>query len=716
MSAILEGTSENVKPILGAEQLKFSAAGKTQPAQLTIAATLGAVELATLREKHPRLKKVEAIATQHRFLHWELEYADLFRTRGGFDLILGNPPWIKFEWNAGNVLGDFEPLHVLRGASAPELKPLIAPACDKYPGFPDAFLTEYVELESGQNFLNARQNYPLLVGTQSNTYKCFLTQAWMIATPKGVQGFLHPEGVYHDPKGGRMRGSVYQRLRLHCQFQNQLILFPLGDREKYSINIAGPETPVKFLHLSNLFHPSTIDPCFDYKGAQVCGGIKNDDGTWNLNGHRDRIIEVNEQTLALFAKLYDDPGTPALEARLPSLHARELLRVLRKFAAYPKRLGDLEGEYDSTEMWHETNAVNDGTIRRETRFPASPKEWILSGPHVDVANPLFKTPRRICTEKGHYDLLDLTTLPADYLPRTNYVPACSPEEYTRRTPRVGWGSKKPVTDFYKFVNREMLSQGRERTLLPTIIPPGTGHVNTIFANIFQDNRRLLDYACMAVSVPVDFRVKSTGMGHANKTLMDQLPILDSEATRPGLHSRLLVLTCLTTHYAALWTECWNPAFKKQRWAKSDPRLSNSRFSALTADWRWETPLRTDLERRQALVEIDVLAARALGLTCDELCAIYRIQFPVFRQYEKNTFYDRCGRIVYLGGDQAYGLRTPRWKEVESTASGVVTKIIQDDTLPGGPRERVIEYHAPFDTFDREKDYKEAWKFFDEASM
>ncbi|MYA91523.1 MAG: hypothetical protein F4Y10_07140, partial [Synechococcus sp. SB0663_bin_10] len=122
--------------------------------------------------------------------------------------------------------------------------------------------------------------------------------------------------------------------------------------------------------------------------------------------------------------------------------------VLEKFAAAPKRLGNLEGKYVAFEMWHETNAKKDGTICRETSFPDNASELVLSGPHFYVGSPLYKTPRAICTEKGHYDCLDLTTLPDDYLPRTNYKPNVSPDEYLARTPPVPSGEKKPVTEYY----------------------------------------------------------------------------------------------------------------------------------------------------------------------------------------------------------------------------------------------------------------------------
>jgi hypothetical protein len=103
-------------------------------------------------------------------------------------------------------------------------------------------------------------------------------------------------------------------------------------------------------------------------------------------------------------------------------------------------------------------------------------------------------------------------------------------------------------------------------------------------------------------------------------------------------------------------------------------------------------------------------ARELGLSVEDLCALYRIQFPLLLQYERNTWYDRNGRIVYLDGDQKYGLSTPDWKKKRDQLR--IERTITDDTMPDGPRERVIVYEGPFDQCDREEDYRTAWAEFE----
>ena len=413
-----------------------------------IANEIGMLDLDRLFEQFPRLKFVDDLARRHHFHHWELAFADLFygerpdgRLRGGFDLVLGNPPWVKVEWEEGGVLGDHNPLFVLRRHSATEITALRGDAFDRRPGLRADWLAELEQAEATQAFLNARQNYPLLAGQQTNLYKCFLPQAWMIGSADGVSGFLHPEGVYDDPKGGAFREALYPRLRAHFQFQNEKRLFSeIDHRMLFSINVYGNARPAPaFAHIANLFAPATADACLDHDGHGPVPGIKDDAGDWNTAGHAHRIIKVNRDALDNFAKLYDEPSTPLLQARLPALHTRTLLQVLRKFATHPKRLGDLsKDEYCAPRHWEETTSQRQGTIRREIRFPANTPELVFSGPHFSVGNPFNKTPRRECTQNSHYDILDLTTLPEDYLPRTNYMPACDPDEYDRRTPRVSW--------------------------------------------------------------------------------------------------------------------------------------------------------------------------------------------------------------------------------------------------------------------------------------
>ena len=184
-----------------------------------------------------------------------------------------------------------------------------------------------------------------------------------------------------------------------------------------------------------------------------------------------------------------------------------------------------------------------------------------------------------------------------------------------------------------------------------------------------------------------------------------------------------MLNCLTTHYAALWEECYSDSFRTQRWLKQDARLSDEVFRNLGPTWSRSCSLRTDFERRQALVEIDVLVAKAMGLTLRELQTIYRVQFPVMRHYDRDTWYDQKGRIVYTNSKGLIGVGLPRvvgnsgepteeglcWEDVKEMREGVLRQRVVDDTMRGGPVERVIEYHAPFTVCDREADYAEVWE-------
>ena len=82
----------------------------------------------------------------------------------------------------------------------------------------------------------------------------------------------------------------------------------------------------------------------------------------------------------------------------------------------------------------------------------------------------------------------------------------------------------------------------------------------------------------------------------------------------------------------------------------------------------------------------------------------------------DTWYDANGRIVFTNNRSLVGIgfdRTTWENEVKDAPAGKkFYRTITDDTMPGGPVERTIEYVAPFDRCDREQDYETAWKFFE----
>jgi hypothetical protein len=701
---------------------------------------IGQLRINKLRKSFPRFKTAETVARSARFFHWELTFADVFSERGGFDLIAGNPPWLKVEWQEGGILGERSPLLAIRKLSATELTRRRAEAFAHIPGLQDDWTRELEGAEATQSFLNALQNYPLLKGVQTNLYKCFLPLGWRLANPNGVIGFLHPEGPYDDPKGGAFRAELYPRLRKHFQFVNEFSLFAEVDHHtKYSINLYGAPKEIGFDQLANLFAPATVDACYQHDGSGAVGGYKNDQDKWNTAGHRERIVPVTEHELATFAQLYDKAGTPPGQARLPALHARTLSSVLDKLASWPRRLADLEGEYFSTVMFDEAYAQHDGTLFRETGFVDSPQEWVLSGPHFFVANPFNKTPRREVKHNSDYDSIDLEVIPDDYLPRTNYRPLPDREEYLRRMPRVSWtepGEVQPrrVDEFYRYTQRRRISVSMERTLISAISPPGAAHIHPVLSLTFRTPQALIDFTGLTHSTLMDGFIKSTGQGDLYESTLAQLPFVSDQVIR----LRTLSLNCLTTHYADLWGEVWEEGFRGQGWSQPEnPRLPQDFWRNLTPVWQRGCALRSDYARRMALVEVDVLVAQALGLTLEELLLIYRVQFPVMRQYEKDTWYDLNGRIVFTPSKGLVGVGLPRkaartaepgtvtfpdgrtasiglsWEDVRSLPAGaVVAQPVEDDTLPGGPHPRTVTYEAPFALANREEDYRIAWAFFE----
>ena len=175
---------------------------------------VGLLELDSFLETFPRIALAYGLGRQRRFHHWELVFADLFydnqqciSVHRGFDVVLGNPPWIKVERKENEVLSDFQPRLYLRKHSSQDIRALRKQLAESAIGCKESLLNHIIVCEGLQSFLNSFQNYPSLERQQANLFKCFLPQSWMISNHVGIAAFLHPEGVYDDPKGGGLGGK-----------------------------------------------------------------------------------------------------------------------------------------------------------------------------------------------------------------------------------------------------------------------------------------------------------------------------------------------------------------------------------------------------------------------------------------------------------------------------------------------------------------------------
>lgn len=682
-----------------------------------------------------RFSIVERLADRYHFFHPMLEFLEVFWLRDGFDIICGNPPWLKLEFNDADIVAEKFPEVAVRRMAAPDVRKKLDEYFKKDEEhhvqgslfLKDIYVDEEKENVGSTAFMNAHCNYPLLVGQQTNLYKCVLENGFSLLSDKGFMGLLHPETVYDDPKGQPLRKEMYHRLAYHFQYQNAFNLFEIGHREKYSSNIYGSyKDEICFENINNLFHPSTVDACFAHDGHGVCGGIKIDD-TWNTTGHRDRIVRFTEPELRVLSAAFEN-GADWETTKLVSIHAKDIMDVLQKFSEFPNHVENFCS--NTTVDLDETGAVNDGIIERKTFYPdIDAYEMVYNGPQIFVGNPSYKTPRSSCVNKADFDTIDLQNIDDEYIARSNYKPCLPLSEYKSLIKGFLIGQDEDGNDvydnwidYYKVGFRKMINLAGERSLICAVLPRRTAHINGVISTAFRSGYDTVDMAALCAAVPMDAYMKIMASQNLTSVRIQGFPLGVDNKYKNALRVRALMLNCLTKYYSDLWEEVWSESYRKETWSKQDTRLHT--FSSLTEKWTHDTPLRNYFERRQALVEIDVLTAMALGLSLENLETVYTIYFPVLQQNENDTWYDAEGKIIFTcsKGLIGVGLDRPKWNEIrgeqkdENTflgASETYTHTIapSKSELYGGQQQ---VFKAPYTRCDRIADYRTAWAHFDKV--
>ena len=676
-----------------------------------------------------RFDIVKELAKRYHFFHPMLEFLEVFWLRDGFDIICGNPPWEKWSYEQQEVIGEKYPEVLIREDSATDVEH----ALEMY--FQNATIKsmcmmEQVEATCSATFMNSFACYPLLVGQQADLYKNVLTNCFDLLSEKGYLGMLHPESVYDDAKGQPLRKVMYRRLQYHFQYQNALNLFPIAHRRKYSANIyTGLKDEISFDSISNLFHPKTVDDCYMHNGQGICEGIKGKDGKWNLAGHKNRIVHYNAKYIKLLSDTFEDGRYPDC-AKLVSVHNNEMLGILDKISNYERKVSSVRNKI--TVCFDETGAPKEGLIkdvRSHTCYPSMENcEMIYNAPQFYVSNPVYQTPKEVSLKKGDFNIVDLEKISDEYIQRTKYLPLVGNyrslstfNAFVIGQDEHGNDIYDSLLDHYKVGFRKMVNLSGERSLICAVLPRRTAHIHGVISISFLDRNYTVDMAALCSSIVMDFYWKTIATQNITESRLATFPFGIKKKFKSAMYSRTLMLNCLNKYYDDLWSGCWCESFRTDSWSLEDARLKP--FSELTPSWNHDTPLRNHFERRQALVEIDVLAAMSFGLSLEDLEFIYDIQFPVLRQNEDDTWYDQKGNVVYSVSlcKKGVGVDRATWNTIRgeqlsdniyqgATSSYIHTVPVEKSELYGGEQ---VTYYAPYTRCDRIADYQRAWTFFEE---
>ena len=173
-----------------------------------------------------------SIADQEGFLHWEVAFPGVWhrwqdaQPAGGFDAVIGNPPWDlieqpEVEWFA---MRDDEVALAETGATR---KALI----ERRLGQGDRLAMEYEQVRARATtmraFVRSSGEYPLLSGGRVNLYSLFVERAMGLVKPNGFVGLLTPSGIYADKTAAPFFKSVSTVGRVSglFDFENRKIFF-----------------------------------------------------------------------------------------------------------------------------------------------------------------------------------------------------------------------------------------------------------------------------------------------------------------------------------------------------------------------------------------------------------------------------------------------------------------------------------------------------------
>lgn len=251
--------------------------------------------------------EVERLSDQYQFFHWHLAFPEVF-TNGGFDCVLGNPPWERLKLQEKEWFAERNPA-IANAPNAAVRRRLI----DK---LRETDLTLYLVFQEalrradGESCLiRDSARYPLCGRGDVNTYSIFAELKLNLLNPSGRVGCIVPSGIATDDTTKFFFQNLIDSHSLYSLyiFENEGKLFPgIDHRNKFALlTISGKDSESK-----------EVDVVF---GINAVEELAEKERHYTLTTDDIALLNPNTRTCPIFRDKNDAELTKFIYQRIPIL-------------------------------------------------------------------------------------------------------------------------------------------------------------------------------------------------------------------------------------------------------------------------------------------------------------------------------------------------------------------------------------------------------------
>lgn len=187
----------------------------------------------TITAVNALLQDAATLAREERFFHWHTAFPNVWRgSDGGFDAVIGNPPWDRIKLQEVEWLAERD-LTIARQPRASDRKRLIAELERKRAPLWQDYLAASERAVQQARVVRDSGDYPLLGGGDVNLYSLFVERATALVQPQGIVGLITPSGIAADKGASAFFRTLVENeaesgahLAALLDFENKKVFFP----------------------------------------------------------------------------------------------------------------------------------------------------------------------------------------------------------------------------------------------------------------------------------------------------------------------------------------------------------------------------------------------------------------------------------------------------------------------------------------------------------